>query len=262
MDTPLPRRGGPEHTLDRPLLPALGGLRGSYQHLAARLAGTARTAGVQYPGRAERQGEPLFTDVHALAGEVAEAFASVHDGGPVIFFGHSLGAAIAYEVVRRIPDQGRTLLVASGHPAPSRLSLPALGPADDTGDPDGPLIELIGSLGGADADLLDHPFLRQMFLPVIRSDLAAHRRYRPENGSTVRCPVIALSGVTDPLTSAPDVQAWEQHTTSTLRVHALPGGHFFTHRHSGEVADILCRVMTTGPESEEVRGSIAGGPGV
>lgn len=41
----------------------------------------------------------------------------------------------------------------------------------------------------------------------------------------MHCPVIALRGVTDPLTKTPDVQAWEQHTTSTLRVHALLGGH-------------------------------------
>ncbi|MEV5434143.1 hypothetical protein [Streptomyces sp. NPDC052701] len=58
-------------------------------------------------------------------------------------------------------------------------------------------------------------------------------------------------GAADPLTNGPDVQAWQHHTSSSLRVHVLPGGHFFTNRHAGEVADILRRVMTD-PDGREV----------
>lgn len=206
--------------------PHSGGSADSYQDLAARLADTARTACVQYPGRAERGREPLFTDVHVLADQVAEALAPVREDGPLVLFGHSLGAVVAYEVVRRMPDQRRLVLVASGHPAPSRIRPPVLeDPAgESSGDFDGPLVELIGSLGGADAGLLEHPVLRQMFLPVIRGDLMAYSRYRPAAGSVVDCPVVALTGTTDPLTNLLDVRAWERHTSSTLRVHELPGG--------------------------------------
>ncbi|MFJ9359365.1 thioesterase II family protein [Streptomyces mirabilis] len=226
--------------------PHSGGSASSYHDLAARLADTARTACVQYPGRAERVREPLFTDVHVLADQVAEALTPVRGDGPLVLFGHSLGAAVAYEVVRRMPDQRRLVLVASGHPAPSRIRLPALEDPVGEGshDPDGRLVELIGSLGGADAGLLDHPVLRQIFVPVIRSDLMAHSRYRPAADSAVDCPVVALTGTTDPLTNPLDVRAWVRHTSSTLRVHELPGGHFFTNERAEDVADILRGVMT------------------
>lgn len=234
--------------------PHSGGSAGSYQPLAAQLADMARTACVQYPGRAERQGEPLFADVHVLADQVAEALARVRQDGPVIFFGHSLGAALAYEVVRRTPDQRQSVLVASAHPAPSRIRLPALDSVNGCSeDPDEPLIELISSLGGADAELLGHPVLRGMFLPVIRSDLMAHSRYHPEADSAVSCPVVALMGAADPLTNSADVQAWEQHTSSSLRVHRFPGGHFFTNQHTEEVADLLRCIMTTGLKAARVR---------
>ena len=225
--------------------PHSGGSASSYHDLAARLAGTAQTACVQYPGRAERVREPLFTDVHDLADQVAEALAPIRGNGPLVLFGHSLGAAVAYEVVRRMPDQRRLVLVASGHPAPSRIRLPALNdPAGEGSDEaDGPLVELIGSLGGSDAALLDHPVLRQMFLPVIRSDLMAHSRYRSGADSAVSCPIIALMGAADPLTNSPDVQAWQRHTSSTMRVHTLPGGHFFTNENTEEVVDVLRGVM-------------------
>ncbi|MFE2518310.1 thioesterase II family protein [Streptomyces mirabilis] len=234
--------------------PHSGGSAGSYQHLAAQLADMARTACVQYPGRAERQGEPLFADVHALADQMAEVLARVREGGPVIFFGHSLGAVVAYEVVRRMPDQRQIVLVVSGHPAPSRIRLPALDSVSERSeDPDEPLIDLIRSLGGADTELLGHPVLRRMFLPVIRGDLMAHSSYHPEADSAVSCPVVALMGAMDPLTNSADVQAWGQHTSLSLRVHRLPGGHFFTNEHTEEVADILRRIMATDLKTPRVR---------
>jgi surfactin synthase thioesterase subunit len=228
--------------------PHSGGSAGSYQHLAARLSDAARTACVQYPGRAERRRDPPFTDVHALADQVADVLPRVCEDGPVLLFGHSLGAAVAYETALRTPDRTRTVLAVSGHPAPSRLRLPALAldsVDDGSTDPDEPLTALIRSLGGADADLLAHPVLRRMFLPVIRGDLKAHSRYRPTPDATVDCPVHALMGTEDPLTTPVDVQAWQHHTTSTLRVHELPGGHFFTNDHPEQVAHILLRVMGT-----------------
>ncbi|MFE9404226.1 thioesterase II family protein [Streptomyces sp. NPDC006530] len=219
--------------------PHSGSSADSYQGLAGRLADTARPACVQYPGRADRRSSPPFTDVHALADELAEALAAWHEGGPVVLFGHSLGAAVAYEVIRRTADQRRLVLVASGHPAPSRLRLPSIAPpGDGTGDPDQPLVELLRSLGD-DSQLLDHPVARGLFLPVIRGDLAAHGRYRPEPGATIGCPVIALMGDSDPLTKPADVQAWQQHTTATLRTHTFRGGHFFTTECAGEVADVV-----------------------
>ncbi|MBT2410998.1 thioesterase [Streptomyces sp. ISL-12] len=229
--------------------PHSGGSADSCQPLAARLAGFASTAGVRYPGRAERGREPFFTDVHVLADQVAGALATVRADGPLLLFGHSLGAAVAYEVARRLPDQRHTVLVASGHPAPSRLELPGFDD-DGAGDADASLTELIRSLGGADAALLDHPLLRRMFLPVIRADLRAHRRYRPGPGSAVGCRVVALMGADDPLTDEPRMQAWQRHTTAPLRVHTFSGGHFFTHTHTAEVAELLRHVMTAGPGTD------------
>ncbi|WP_093804378.1 thioesterase II family protein [Streptomyces sp. Wb2n-11] len=220
--------------------PHSGGSAGSYQDLASRLTGIAETACVEYPGRGERRREPLFTDVHALADEVAEAFAAWRKDRPVILFGHSLGATVAYEVIRRSPDHQHLTLVASGHVAPSRLNLP---PMNDEG-PDEPLIELVSSLGGEAPAILDHPVLRQLFLPVIHSDLSAHGRYLPEPGSAISCPVIALRGDADPLTNAIDVHAWQHHTSSEFRAHTFAGDHFFTTQHSEAVADILRAAMT------------------
>ncbi|WP_265565544.1 thioesterase II family protein [Streptomyces hygroscopicus] len=221
--------------------PHSGGSPASYKQFASCLAGSAQTAAVHYPGRAERYREPCFASVHALAEEVAEAFPAWCGEGPVLLFGHSLGAAIAYETIRRIPDQHRMILVASGHPAPSRQQLPPLdGPQDD---PDRPVVELVRELGGEAPEILEHPALRTMFLPIIRADLAAHARYRPAPGSTIRCPVIALQGTADPLTDSEGMHAWAGHTQAAFHLHTFPGGHFFINGHVPRVADILRAAM-------------------
>jgi surfactin synthase thioesterase subunit len=235
--------------------PHSGGSADSYRHLASHLSGDARTACVQYPGRAERHREPLFTDLHRLADDVAAAFARWRGGDPVLLFGHSLGAAVAYEVVRRTADQDRLVLAVSGHPAPSHLALPF----GRTTVSDEQVVRLVRKLGGTDADLLEHPLLRQLFLPVIRADLAAHARYRPGTAPALTCPVVALMGDHDPLTNPGDVQAWQEHTRAPLRVHTLAGGHFFTNERTEDVADILRLAMTlptaAAPPSPEASGT-------
>lgn len=69
----------------------------------------------------------------------------------------------------------------------------------------------------------------------------------PGAGSAVDCRVVALMGKADPLTDLPRVRSWQRHTRSPLRVHTLPGGHFFTH--TVEVAEILRHLLTTGPKT-------------
>ncbi|MFD7923927.1 thioesterase II family protein [Streptomyces sp. NPDC059740] len=237
-------------------LPHSGGSAASYRTLAHHLAGAARTAGVEYPGRGRRSAAPLFTDLHALADEVAEAVAAWREDAPLLLFGHSLGAAVAYEVVRRTPARHRTVLVVSGHPAPSHLSLSELlrtGSEDPVPDPaQDPVVALVARLGGDGAALLAHPTLRHLFLPVIRSDLTAHSRYRPERGARVDCPVLALTGDADPLTDEAGTRAWARHTTAGFRHHSFAGGHFFPTEHAGEVAAVLRETMAGAPAGTAV----------
>ncbi|MFJ9567006.1 thioesterase domain-containing protein [Streptomyces fuscichromogenes] len=70
-----------------------------------RTAAGDPTQHTEYPGPAVRMREPLFTGVHVVVDQVADVAAPVREDGPVIFFGHSLGAAVAYEAVRRTPDR-------------------------------------------------------------------------------------------------------------------------------------------------------------
>ena len=74
--------------------------------------------GVQLPGRGARLNEPAFTRMGPLVDAIV---AEVTFDGPFAFFGHSLGALVAYEVARVLHATGRRQpdrLFASACPAP------------------------------------------------------------------------------------------------------------------------------------------------
>ncbi|MER6268141.1 alpha/beta fold hydrolase [Streptomyces sp900105755] len=211
--------------------PHAGGSAGFYRPLAAELAGHAEVLGVQYPGRQDRYSEPVVTDVHQLADQVAEVLGQGEGGRPRALLGHSLGAVVAYEVAARLGGTAPVALIVSGRPAPSRIRrTTAYLLAEDA------LAEQVMSLGGTESELLEHPELRSLLLPLIRGDYQASETYRFRGGPPLHCPVVAVTGDDDPLTPVADALVWAEHTTGPFQLHVLSGGHFFLNEHWAAVA--------------------------
>ncbi|HET6480020.1 MAG TPA: alpha/beta fold hydrolase [Actinoplanes sp.] len=205
--------------------PHAGGSATFFRPMASALRAVAPVVGVQYPGRQERLREALLPSIEALADGAYEALRSLGNR-PLAFFGHSMGAAVAYEVAVRMHRAGRPDLVTlfvSGRTAPSRQR-----PSEDVHrrDDAGVLAE-VRALGGTDAQVLDDADLREMVLPSIRGDYAALATYNPEPGRRVDCDIVVLVGDEDPKVDAGEAAAWGDHTTGSTRVLTFAGGHFY-----------------------------------
>src|SRR5262245_9545860 len=75
---------------------------------------------VHLPGRENRLTEPAFSRLPPLIVQLARALPA-HCDVPAAFFGHSMGALIAFEVARQLRrqgDAGPIHLFLSGHRAP------------------------------------------------------------------------------------------------------------------------------------------------
>ncbi|MGW7545242.1 thioesterase II family protein [Streptomyces sp. NPDC054770] len=236
----------PEAAVRLVCFPHAGGSAGFYFGLSALLHPRVEVRAVQYPGRQERLAEPQIAGIESVAATIAGVLAPSWDA-PTAFFGHSMGAVVAYETARlleRTTGSGPVALFASGRRAPSTVR-----PAEQlhlAGDRE--LVAEIVRQGGTPAALLDDPELAAMFLPALRGDYRAIERYQHRAGPPLTAPVTVLTGRADAKVTAAEAQAWERHTTGRTEVLAFGGGHFFLLEHQERIAEsILARLFPPAP---------------
>ncbi|MEV0811303.1 thioesterase domain-containing protein, partial [Micromonospora sp. NPDC050200] len=178
---------------------------------------------VQLPGRENRISEdPRFT-----VPEVAAAIAGRADR-PYAIYGHSMGGRVGFEVVRELRRTGRPLplrLYVGGARAP-HVTAPSLFDGLSQVDDD-ELLRRLGAGGGLPAELLEHPELVQLLLPLLRADFGRVDSYRYLPGDPLPVPVVAFSGRHDRAVSQEQSAAWGAHTAAGFTLHEIDGGHFF-----------------------------------
>ncbi len=142
------------------------------------------------------------------------------------FFGHSMGAGIAFETTRRLRREGHRMpqmLVVSAARAPQlrvlQDSFPAPGDAE--------LLEQIRLLEGVPADTVENPQLVRLVLPAWKADTTLYRHYIYRSESPLAIPICAYGGESDPTLQPSHMEAWREQTDSRFRVRMFPGGHFY-----------------------------------
>lgn len=219
-------------------IPHAGGSASTYHAWREHVPAGVDLLAVQLPGRGARMGEPSLTSIERIAGGLAAALEAYQDGIPYVLFGHSMGALVGFELMRRVRRDGRSLPVRaflSGYRAPQRADhRPWLHQ-----QPDEELIANMKRLGGTPPEILDNPELLEIVLPALRADYTALETYgyRPEPPLPV--PLVVLRGSDDPDVSAADLDAWREHTSARFEAAAFPGGHFYLDVQRAQVWQLL-----------------------
>ncbi|MCZ4095976.1 thioesterase II family protein [Streptomyces sp. H39-C1] len=221
--------------------PHAGGSASFYFPVSQALAPDIDVLVVQYPGRQDRRKEPLIDTIAELADRVFEDLREFADE-PLTFFGHSMGATVAFEVARRMADAGLPAparLIASARRAPSRTRADRVHQKDDEG-----LITELRRLSGTDSRVLGNEEIMRLAIPSIRNDYKAVETYRADAGVRIDCPVTVFVGDDDPTTTLAEAAAWSDHTTGACELQVFPGGgHFYLADRPKEVLDAITRRM-------------------
>ena len=216
--------------------PHAGGAASYFHSWSAPLAPDIEVLAVQYPGREDRTAEPCVTDIADLADQIHAAL------GPSLperfaFFGHSMGAILAFEVARRIARQagrGPAHLFVSGRAAPPRNRHRNLHRA---GIP--ALIAELRSLGGTDPRVLDDSEVLELIMPTVLADYTASETYQFEPGLPLSCDITAMTGDRDWATTTGDAAGWSAHTTGAFNLRVYPGGHFYLNDCRAQVLEMI-----------------------
>jgi medium-chain acyl-[acyl-carrier-protein] hydrolase len=162
-------------------------------------------------------------------GPLVEALANAMEpylARPFAFFGHSMGAAVAFELARLLRRRHQKLpklLIASGARAPQyrRDHVPPAGPGDEQ------FLAELRRLEGIPHEVLDDPALMRAVLPALRADTALYRNYVYAEDEPLACPIRAYGGVDDPNVLREHLEAWALQTSASFGLRLFPGGHFY-----------------------------------
>jgi len=218
--------------------PYAGGGASIYRTWPKGLSSEIEVWAIQLPGREMRLHEPALTRLEPLITILAEILAPFLTI-PFAVFGHSMGALLSFELIRRLRQLGQPQplhLFVSGRRAPHMS------------DPDPPIAHLseatfiteLRHLNGTPEEVLRNDELRMLILPLLRADFAVNETYCYIPAPPLDCPISVFGGLDDHKVRQEDLAAWQAQTHSVSTLRMFPGNHFFLR---SAQADLLCAIQ-------------------
>jgi surfactin synthase thioesterase subunit len=196
---------------------------------------------VQYPGRGNRFAEPLYDDLRPLVSALFNAIDPILDK-PFAFFGHSLGALIAFELARMIQqvrDVRAVHYIFSSNAAPHLTDdLPRIHHL-----PDDEFIRRIASLNGTDPEIFRNRELREMIIPVLKADFKICETYQYESLGNLESPITVMGGIQDNDVQREHLEGWRELTVCDFSLRLFPGGHFYINEQQMLLLQIIAKLL-------------------
>jgi medium-chain acyl-[acyl-carrier-protein] hydrolase len=181
---------------------------------------------VQLPGREGRLRESLSTSIATLVPALVENMSPLLDR-PFAFYGHSLGATIAFETalnIRRNFHMEPIQMFVGASPAPQLpwghsplRSLPE----------DVFLSEMRQRYGALPQEILSDEEMRALALEILRADFTMIETYVYSPQAPLDCNVTVFGGLQDQMVTPQALQAWRHQTSGRFRIQMLDGDHLF-----------------------------------
>jgi medium-chain acyl-[acyl-carrier-protein] hydrolase len=182
----------------------------------------------------------LFTDLDTFADATLKGLESLLLE-PYVFFGHSMGALLAFEMVRRLKKRGMAqprMLILAGAQAPHMrvveptYSLPSAEFTDE-----------LRKINGTPSELLDNSEAMQLIMPILRADFRVAQTYQFQPGPRLQCPISVIGGRDDDDITVEQLEGWKDHTVGTFQCTVVDGSHFFVNEPSAQIDKVLGQML-------------------
>jgi medium-chain acyl-[acyl-carrier-protein] hydrolase len=221
--------------------PYAGGSASIFRAWNKRLSSVAQVCPVQLPGRGERINEVAFTGLVPLIDALVSALAP-NLQEPFAFFGHSMGALIAFELARKLRSEHGPLpihIIVSGRRAPQ---IPQDSLTYNLGETE--FDDELLRLGGIGKEVVEDPEIMQLVKPMIRADFQVCQEYKYCYQLPLPCPLTVLGGSDDPDVRMEHLTPWREQTSGEFAISTFPGEHFFIQSASDAVLRVVERDLS------------------
>lgn len=217
--------------------PYAGGSAQIFQDWHLYLPNDVEVVGVQYPGRGSRVAEPAISSCDEMIERLLGEFEPWLDV-PYMFFGHSNGALISFELARTLHRCGIDRQIhhfisakRALHLDPRRIRLHDL-PNDD-------FLREVERLGGTPPELLRDAGFLEVLLPILRADFSLSETYVRKDLLPLRMNATLLYGSKDADIPEYDVLRWRELMSGSIDYWSFDGGHFFINTHKRQVLEFM-----------------------
>ncbi|MGD1714964.1 thioesterase II family protein [Dapis sp. BLCC M172] len=196
---------------------------------------------IQLPGRETRIKEPLITKWDNLLPPLIQALKPLIIEYPFVFFGHSLGAAICFELACQLRMEKLPIpkgLFLSGRYAPH---IPIDKPVHQKSDQ--VLISKFRDYGGTPEAVLQNRDLMELFVPILRADLTLHETYIESGEPPFEFPIVTFRGKNDGELNYKELFEWRHYTLGSFDLHEFPGGHMFFQKEPKTLIETILKFL-------------------
>jgi medium-chain acyl-[acyl-carrier-protein] hydrolase len=220
--------------------PFSGGTAQVFKPFAALLPPDAGCYSLELPGRGRRFCDEPYGSITEIVNEAISTISPLIGNLPYYFFGHSLGAMIAFELAREMRRKKIALpshIFVSGARAPQVVRRERN--CHDLGHDE--FIKKIREMGGTPEEIFENKEMLEIILPVLRKDFKAFETYKYIDEDPLNTPITSIGGLSDKFVTENDISEWGHHTTGYFSSHMIEGDHFFILSKYTELTEIMQR---------------------
>ena len=240
-------------------LPYGGGGASLYRQWQLHLPEDIEVCPIQLPHRENRLKEKPITDINEMIKTLTKVIQPELDR-PYAFYGHSMGALIAYRLAYHLSEQSEIKplhLFVGGFSSPliypnpllkktlsrlNRLGIEHIPEPEQIHQmSEEQLNEFANALSGFKRLSEKESELRKVLLPIFVGDLQLVQSYQPNQEETFTVPITAFHGEKDEQVTEDEMRAWKDLTSGVFNLQVIPGDHLFLHPDQSQV-ELLKRI--------------------
>lgn len=206
--------------------PYAGGMAEIYYSWINDLPDNIELVAIQYPGHVPGTCEKLYTRLTHLAEDLVKEIEQLDDK-KYVFFGHSMGVLVAYELAQKILQSKMRnpeyLFFAARNPPHLPIVQPLIHNMTDD-----EIIQVARAFNALPEEVLRNQELLKVIIPILKADFEMIGTWNHDpDAEALDIPICAFSGVNDSLGLPKNMAEWNKYTKKDFRIIKVPEQHYF-----------------------------------